>query len=100
LDVPPLRSQQPASSVIAEEIPIDGTFRYFKKGRFLGQGGFSKVYECVQQDTDEHFAIKVVPKEKRTLEMVSIAQLLRHLIARTTDLTATQISLLIASHGG
>lgn len=36
--------------------------RKFRRGKFLGKGGFAKVYEMIDLDTGKVFAAKIVPK--------------------------------------
>ncbi|KAF4689311.1 Serine/threonine-protein kinase plk1, partial [Perkinsus olseni] len=39
---------------------------YYEKGRFLGKGGFAKVYEYTEQKTGQKVAIKAVQKASLT----------------------------------
>lgn len=48
-------------NIIKERI-APGRFIEYEKVRLLGTGTFSKVYECIQTNTGEHFAIKQVAK--------------------------------------
>ena len=36
--------------------------RKFQRGKFLGKGGFARVYEMIDLDTNKVFAAKIVPK--------------------------------------
>ena len=38
----------------------DVATRHYTKGRFLGKGGFARVYEIVNNDTGKRYAGKVV----------------------------------------
>lgn len=53
-------------SVTIEEIRTssNGTKSIHKyiRGRFLGKGGFAKVYLCTSLDTQKNYAVKIVPK--------------------------------------
>ena len=40
--------------------PVERTYR---KGKFLGKGGFARVYEFVNTETDKIYACKIVPKD-------------------------------------
>jgi polo-like kinase 1 len=44
----------------------DVAVRRYTKGRFLGKGGFARVYEFVNNDNDKHYAVKVVAKASLT----------------------------------
>lgn len=39
-----------------------GVTKRYSKGKFLGKGGFAKVYEFVEQETKRLFAAKVIQK--------------------------------------
>ena len=36
--------------------------RRYRKGKFLGKGGFARVYELINLDTGKTFAAKLIPK--------------------------------------
>ncbi|ACI65561.1 predicted protein, partial [Phaeodactylum tricornutum CCAP 1055/1] len=38
------------------------TIHQYLRGRFLGKGGFAKVYLCTALDTSKQYAVKIVPK--------------------------------------
>lgn len=44
----------------------DVATRHYTKGRFLGKGGFARVYEIVNNDTGKVYAGKVVLKSSLT----------------------------------
>lgn len=52
--------------VPTKEIPDvlydEGNRKRYKKGRFLGKGGFAKCYEITDFETKEVYAGKIVPK--------------------------------------
>ena len=56
----------PSSGDIIQEKIIekngDTTYKKYRKGRFLGKGGFAKVYEITDLDTNLVDAVKVVEK--------------------------------------
>lgn len=53
--------------VIIEEKYFDHAgiqkIRRFLKGKFLGKGGFARCYEFTNQDTQEVYAAKIIPKQ-------------------------------------
>mmetsp|Transcript_19962 Transcript_19962/g.36952 ORF Transcript_19962/g.36952 Transcript_19962/m.36952 type:complete len:585 (+) Transcript_19962:4188-5942(+) len=54
-------------NVIVEEkiVKVNGdtAYRRYNKGRFLGKGGFARVYEMMNLETRKLLAAKVIPKE-------------------------------------
>jgi polo-like kinase 1 len=55
-----------SGSIIQEKIIEkngDITYKKYRKGRFLGKGGFAKVYEITDLDTNNVDAVKIVEKE-------------------------------------
>lgn len=55
----------PRSAPLKEvpEVLVDPRkMKRYRRGRFLGKGGFAKCYEITDMDTGEVFAGKVVPK--------------------------------------
>jgi len=48
---------------LISEIKDGKTIRIFKKGRFLGKGGFARVYEGEDFENGEIYALKLVDKE-------------------------------------
>jgi polo-like kinase 1 len=55
-----------SGSIIQEKIIEkngDVTYKKYRKGRFLGKGGFAKVYEITDLDTNNVDAVKIVEKE-------------------------------------
>lgn len=42
----------------------DEIYKKYEIGRKLGQGSFGVVYEIINRDTDQKFAIKIISKEK------------------------------------
>ncbi|CAG9316871.1 unnamed protein product [Blepharisma stoltei] len=59
-------SQDSQENQIIEEriVKVNGdvAIKSYTKGRFLGKGGFAKVYEFLSLDTKQVFAAKVIPK--------------------------------------
>jgi polo-like kinase 1 len=52
-------------SIIQEKLIENGgeiTYKKYRKGKFLGKGGFAKVYEITDLDTKSADAVKVVEK--------------------------------------
>ena len=37
---------------------------YYKIGKFIGEGGFAKVYEAIHKPTNEERALKIIDKKK------------------------------------
>ena len=61
-----IKDELPVIQVITERIQTehDGVkLKTYNKGRFLGKGGFAKVYELGCIETGEIFAGKFIPKE-------------------------------------
>lgn len=55
-----------SGSIIQEKVIEkngDVTYKKYRKGRFLGKGGFAKVYEITDLDTNIVDAVKIVEKE-------------------------------------
>ena len=56
------------------------------KGKFLGKGGFAKVYELVSSDTNQQYACKFIPKDRiskhhikqKLMSEIKIHRCLRH----------------------
>jgi polo-like kinase 1 len=44
----------------------DAAIRRYSKGRFLGKGGFARVYEITNIDTRKNYAAKIVAKSSLT----------------------------------
>jgi len=52
---------------IIEKIPTnteDFKIKKYKKGRFLGKGGFAFCYELIDEETNHLSAAKIIPKKK------------------------------------
>lgn len=64
------RNESEGGPTLIEEkiVKVNGdvAVRRYTKGRFLGKGGFARVYEIVNTDTDKHYAGKVVLKSSLT----------------------------------
>jgi polo-like kinase 1 len=64
--------RQPEESVTSQveekivKVNGDVAIRRYTKGRFLGKGGFARVYEIVNNDTAKHYAGKIVQKASLT----------------------------------
>ena len=64
----------------------DVATRHYTKGRFLGKGGFARVYEIVNNDTGKRYAGKVVQKasltksraKQKLMSEIKIHRSLRH----------------------
>ena len=64
----------------------DVALRRYTKGRFLGKGGFARVYEIVNQDSSKHYAGKIVAKasltksraKQKLMSEIKIHRSLRH----------------------
>lgn len=78
-----------SGSIIQEKIiEKDGetTYKKYRKGRFLGKGGFAKVYEITDLDTNQIDAVKVVEKaslkksraKQKLMTEIKIHSSLRH----------------------
>jgi len=48
--------------IVEEKVKNQETTRKYSKGRFLGKGGFARVYEMVNLETNKSYAGKVIPK--------------------------------------
>ena len=62
-------SQDTAPPVFEEKITKgngETTVRRYSKGKFLGKGGFARVYEATNMDTGKKYAVKVVAKASLT----------------------------------
>jgi len=58
-----MSSKTTASTILDLKIAYDeGNNKRYKKGRFLGKGGFAHCYELIDMDTNEVYAGKIVPK--------------------------------------
>ena len=44
----------------------ESSVRRYTKGKFLGKGGFARVYEATNMDTGKKYAAKVVAKSSLT----------------------------------
>lgn len=53
---------QPDPSNIPDVVVDSGKNKRYKKGKFLGKGGFARCYELIDADTNVVYAGKVVPK--------------------------------------
>ncbi|TPP62149.1 Serine/threonine-protein kinase PLK [Fasciola gigantica] len=82
-----MASKDAAKNKDPPEIIIDAkNKRKYTRGRFLGKGGFAKCYELVDQETNETFAGKVVPKaaltkasqKEKMQQEINIHRTLRH----------------------
>lgn len=63
------RDLEPGTTQIEEKIvKVNGDVatRKYTKGRFLGKGGFARVYEIVNNDTGKRYAGKIVQKSSLT----------------------------------
>jgi polo-like kinase 1 len=51
--------------IIEQRNKIDGELeqRTYNKGKFLGKGGFARVYELINTETRKVYATKIIPKE-------------------------------------
>ncbi|XP_069065781.1 serine/threonine-protein kinase PLK1 [Pleurodeles waltl] len=82
----PARTAAPAPKEIPETLVDPRTRRRYRRGRFLGKGGFAKCFEITDMETEEVLAGKIVPKslllkphqkEKMSME-ISIHRSLGH----------------------
>ena len=48
------------------KISGDLAMRRYRKGKFLGKGGFARVYELINLDTGKTYAAKLIPKASLT----------------------------------
>eukprot|EP00667_Euglena_gracilis_P013821 EG_transcript_14276 len=55
-------AEQP-HEVITESTPEGQPLRHYIKGRFLGKGGFAKVYEFTEMNTGRVYAAKIIDKQ-------------------------------------
>ena len=46
-----------------DKVAGESVERTYRKGKFLGKGGFARVYEFVNTETDKIYACKIVPKD-------------------------------------
>jgi serine/threonine protein kinase len=61
------RLSSPQAKEIVEKIKVDDDgnryhYKTYKLGKYLGKGGFAKVYELTDNETKELFAVKIVNK--------------------------------------
>jgi polo-like kinase 1 len=54
--------------IIEQRKKIEGEseVRTYRKGKFLGKGGFARVYELINAETSKVYATKIIPKETLT----------------------------------
>ena len=62
----------------SKEIPLElydnKTNTYYKKGRFLGKGGFAKCYEITDGRSGAIFAGKIVPKVSNEVNVYKLVR--------------------------
>jgi polo-like kinase 1 len=59
----------PHCQIIEERISKiggDSSVRRYKKGKFLGKGGFARVYDFTNLDTEKTYAAKLITKASLT----------------------------------
>lgn len=65
-----LISKKPTESVIIQEKITSSNgramYREYRKGRFLGKGGFASCYEVRELQTNQVFACKIIAKSSMT----------------------------------
>jgi polo-like kinase 1 len=65
-----VRRPEESSPVIVEEVIVKGNgeavVKQYSKGRFLGKGGFARVYEFTCLNNNQVSASKIIPKESLT----------------------------------
>jgi polo-like kinase 1 len=58
-----------SNQIIEEKITKlsgDPAIRRYRKGKFLGKGGFARVYELTNLDSDRTYAAKIITKASLT----------------------------------
>ncbi|OQV15228.1 Serine/threonine-protein kinase PLK1 [Hypsibius exemplaris] len=83
----PVKDKEPhPDDLIPNDVRDPSTGIWYKKGKFMGKGGFARCYELTDQTTQKMFAGKIVPKtllqkphhrDKMTLE-IQIHRDVRH----------------------